>query len=277
MALYLDSLIYLHGINAYLSARTALLLKSSIFWVIMTCHTPKIIRRFGGTCRKAPLAACFVVVSCLTHSLNPKDGGDMFYETSVNFQRTTRRYIPEEQTPQNCRCENYKWGSGGIDPCFLDLGTKWRWVVSFTPRPLYPLGKSLRYPSQRRLGGTQTSHSLQKFWYYEKKHERKIFIVTVVHKLRIKLNKVQRKLSIRGCKRVPITFALSACNFLNRLTNLHGISYSRLLLKTIDTLNSQLKSGDSNNGHCTWRPTCVSVGISIVNSLNICRGEKFLK
>jgi hypothetical protein len=23
----------------------------------------------------------------------------------------------------------------------LDLGTRWKWVVSFTPRPLYPLGK----------------------------------------------------------------------------------------------------------------------------------------
>jgi hypothetical protein len=30
------------------------------------------------------------------------------------------------------------WGSGCIDPRFLDLGTSWRWVVSFTPRPLYP-------------------------------------------------------------------------------------------------------------------------------------------
>jgi hypothetical protein len=33
-------------------------------------------------------------------------------------------------------------GSGCIDPHFLDLGTSWRWVVSFTPRPLYPRGKS---------------------------------------------------------------------------------------------------------------------------------------
>jgi hypothetical protein len=26
------------------------------------------------------------------------------------------------------------WGSGCVDPHFLDLGTSWRWVVSFTPR-----------------------------------------------------------------------------------------------------------------------------------------------
>jgi hypothetical protein len=39
---------------------------------------------------------------------------------------------------------------------FLDLGTTWRWVVNFTPRPLYPRGKSPRYPLDRRLGGTQS-------------------------------------------------------------------------------------------------------------------------
>jgi hypothetical protein len=32
-------------------------------------------------------------------------------------------------------------GSGCIDPHFLDLGTSWRWVVSFTPRPLSHPGK----------------------------------------------------------------------------------------------------------------------------------------
>jgi len=35
------------------------------------------------------------------------------------------------------------------------LGTRWRWVVSFTPRPLYPQGKSPRYALDRRLGGPQ--------------------------------------------------------------------------------------------------------------------------
>jgi hypothetical protein len=29
------------------------------------------------------------------------------------------------------------------------VGTRWRWVVSFTPRPLHPQGKSLRYPLAR--------------------------------------------------------------------------------------------------------------------------------
>jgi hypothetical protein len=46
--------------------------------------------------------------------------------------------------------------SGCIDPHFLDLGTRWRWMVSFTPRPLYTRRKSPRYPLDRRLGGTQS-------------------------------------------------------------------------------------------------------------------------
>jgi hypothetical protein len=37
-----------------------------------------------------------------------------------------------------------------IYPHFLDLGSSWRWVVSFTPRTLYP-----RYTLARRLGEPQ--------------------------------------------------------------------------------------------------------------------------
>jgi hypothetical protein len=48
------------------------------------------------------------------------------------------------------------WGSGSIDPYILDLGSTWRWVVSFTPRPLYPQGKIPWYPLNRRLGGPQS-------------------------------------------------------------------------------------------------------------------------
>jgi hypothetical protein len=43
-------------------------------------------------------------------------------------------------------------GSGGITARILDLGIRWRWVVSFTPRPLYPQEKGPWYPLDRRLG-----------------------------------------------------------------------------------------------------------------------------
>jgi len=35
------------------------------------------------------------------------------------------------------------WVSGCTAPCILKLGTTWRRVVSFTPRPLYPRGRAL--------------------------------------------------------------------------------------------------------------------------------------
>jgi hypothetical protein len=40
-------------------------------------------------------------------------------------------------------------------PLILNLCTRWRWVVSFTPRTLYLWGKSLRYPLSRRQDGPQ--------------------------------------------------------------------------------------------------------------------------
>jgi hypothetical protein len=50
------------------------------------------------------------------------------------------------------------WGSVGTIPRILELGTRWRRVVSFTPRPLYAQGKSPRYPLMRRLGGPQSRY-----------------------------------------------------------------------------------------------------------------------
>jgi hypothetical protein len=47
-------------------------------------------------------------------------------------------------------------GSGGIAPHILDLGTRCRWVVSFTPWPLYSHGNSPWYPLHRWLGGPQS-------------------------------------------------------------------------------------------------------------------------
>jgi hypothetical protein len=43
-----------------------------------------------------------------------------------------------------------------IGLCFLDPSTSWRRFVSFAPQPLYPRGKSFRYPLDRRLGLPQS-------------------------------------------------------------------------------------------------------------------------
>ena len=46
-------------------------------------------------------------------------------------------------------------GNSGIALLTLNLGSKWRWVVSFTPRPIYPLGK-LSYELNKGLVGSQS-------------------------------------------------------------------------------------------------------------------------
>jgi hypothetical protein len=48
------------------------------------------------------------------------------------------------------------WGSGGIAPRILAIGSRWRWVVSLTPRPLYSQEKSPCYSLDRRLGEPQS-------------------------------------------------------------------------------------------------------------------------
>jgi hypothetical protein len=65
---------------------------------------------------------------------------------------------------QSCPCALTKhhtmkayWGVEIQLHAFLDLGIRWRLVVSFTPWPLYPQGKSLLYPLDRRLGGPQVA------------------------------------------------------------------------------------------------------------------------
>jgi hypothetical protein len=47
------------------------------------------------------------------------------------------------------------WGVEVQLQAFFDLDTRRRWVVSFTPRPLYPQGKCPWYPLDRRLCGPQ--------------------------------------------------------------------------------------------------------------------------
>jgi hypothetical protein len=44
------------------------------------------------------------------------------------------------------------WGVEVQLHSFFDLGTRWRWVVSCTPQPLYPQGKSPWHSLDRGLG-----------------------------------------------------------------------------------------------------------------------------
>jgi hypothetical protein len=67
----------------------------------------------------AAAATCFTLVSSLAYSWILKMEAICFSETSVNFQQTTRRYIPEARTLNGERCFSrpiiaYRHGLGGL-------------------------------------------------------------------------------------------------------------------------------------------------------------------
>jgi hypothetical protein len=85
---------------------------SSIFWDITPCSPLRVNRRFGGIYRLHTAELClppaFTLVSCSAYSSTLKMEAICFSETSVDFQRTTWRYIQEDSTLHNQRCENLK-------------------------------------------------------------------------------------------------------------------------------------------------------------------------
>jgi hypothetical protein len=54
------------------------------------------------------LALCFTLLSCMAYSPIQKMEATCSSETSVNLQRSTRRYIPEDRTLHNHRCDTLK-------------------------------------------------------------------------------------------------------------------------------------------------------------------------
>jgi hypothetical protein len=70
------------------------------------CSPLKFNRRFGGT---SDSVCCLLMsVSCSIYSLTLKMEATYFSEMSFDIQRTIRRYIPEDRTVHNHRCENLK-------------------------------------------------------------------------------------------------------------------------------------------------------------------------
>jgi hypothetical protein len=72
---------------------TPVVMRSSVLWNITPCSPLKINRCFAGKCQTV---SCWFPV-CLTVKMET-----CFSETSIDFQWTTRRYIPEDRTLRSC-------------------------------------------------------------------------------------------------------------------------------------------------------------------------------
>jgi len=74
-----------------------------------------------------------VFCCCTFHGLDPlaRSNSELTSQTMNPFKR-----CPFPLT-EHSAMKAY-WGNGGIAPLTRDLRTRWRWVVSFTLRPLYP-------------------------------------------------------------------------------------------------------------------------------------------
>jgi len=83
------------------------------------------------------------IVSCKRRSCNPQR----------RFLSQDKSKVVPLRSMEACR---------GVGPLILTLGTNFRWVISFTLRPLYPRGKTSRKLSNRNLGDSQNRYG--RFW-----------------------------------------------------------------------------------------------------------------
>jgi hypothetical protein len=93
-------------------------MKDSVLWCITSCSSLKVDRRTGGTCRlhlqgkkKAKQETSMKLARRLgsVYFLILKIEAIFYSQNSVSFQRTTQRYIPEEDTTlHNYRCKNLR-------------------------------------------------------------------------------------------------------------------------------------------------------------------------
>jgi hypothetical protein len=91
----------LYEAHARFAVLTAVGMKSYIFWDITPFNPLKVNRGFGGTCRfHLHLSLAFTQVSYLGYFSTLKMEATCYSKTSVDFQKTTQRFIPEDRTPK---------------------------------------------------------------------------------------------------------------------------------------------------------------------------------
>jgi hypothetical protein len=78
--------------------------------------------------------------------------GNMDTNELINIQNTWKVKVKVKLSLCLTKHHTMKayWGSGRIGPHILNLGTRWRWMVSFTPWPLY---HRERAPGTHWIGG----------------------------------------------------------------------------------------------------------------------------
>jgi hypothetical protein len=84
-----------------MTAKLKCSIKSTIFWVITPCIPLRVNRRFGGTYR------LHFQRRQISRARNQRENRWQA-DQSASRQRTIRRYIPEDVTLHNHRCENFK-------------------------------------------------------------------------------------------------------------------------------------------------------------------------
>jgi hypothetical protein len=81
----------------------AMVMKSCIFWDITSCNPLKVSQRFGATCRfhfqGRRISRCEAgSKQSLAYSLTQKMQVTYSSKTSIEFQRTKQRFVPEDGT-----------------------------------------------------------------------------------------------------------------------------------------------------------------------------------
>jgi hypothetical protein len=119
-----------------------------------------------------PLLYVILLVSSKPMSSHParpvfcmilKCNSPLYFTSAYNFSiRCPHILITfRNDTPEYQNIRNSWWCIEQLNvysSSFFELGTRWRWMVSFTPQPLYPQGNSPWYSFDRRQGGPH-SHS----------------------------------------------------------------------------------------------------------------------
>jgi hypothetical protein len=114
---------------------------------------------FPNTLRLLCVPPAFTLVSCAANSLTLKMGAICSSEMSVDFQRTTRRYIPKDSALHNHRCENLKSYPQSSSLRTRDLSLLL--VNGRFPRGSTPNCWHSSNPTYTYSGGTLLSHGME--------------------------------------------------------------------------------------------------------------------